>query len=129
MATFNTTLINNAIDGAFKAGDTYGEKVAELQRLLKGADRDTVKDYVAPRAAKRYGAEYVDGKWTDSDCAAKRYTNRLINDIMGKSSARKEEVAVPAEILKAAEKLAALCNEYKKAKSLASTALALAFAA
>lgn len=129
MAKFNTSLINTTIDAAFASADTYSAKVAELQRLLKGADRETVKDYVAPRAATRYGAEYVDGKWTDSDCAAKRYTNRLVSAILGKSSARKDEVTIPADILRAAEKLAAMCAEYEKSKSLASKALAQAFAA
>ena len=129
MSKFNTPLINTTIDAAFASADTYTAKVEELQRLLKGADRETVKDYVAPRAAKRYNAEYVDGKWTDSDCAAKRYTNRLVLAILGKSSARKDEVAIPAEILRAAEKLAALCNEYEQSRKIASTALAQAFAA
>jgi hypothetical protein len=102
MAKFNTSLINTAIDSAFASADTYSARVEELQRLLKGADRETVKDYVAPRAAKRYGAEYVDGKWTDSDCAAKRYTNRLVSAILGQSSPRKEAraVAAPAKLTK-----------------------------
>lgn len=129
MPKFNTSLINATIDEAFASADTYAAKVAKLQDLLSGADRETVKDYVAPRAAKRYNAEYVDGKWTDSDCAAKRYANRLIAAILGKSSARKDDVAIPAEILRAAEKLVALCNEYEKAKSLASKAVAKAFSA
>ena len=39
----------------------------------------------------------------------------------------KEEVAIPAEILKAAKALAALCAEYKDARSLASKAVGKAF--
>jgi hypothetical protein len=39
-----------------------------------------------------------------------------------------EELEIPAEILKAAERLAKLCNEYEGARKLASTAIAQAFA-
>ena len=45
-----------------------------------------------------------------------------------KASTRKEEVAIPAALLRAAKELAELSAEYKDAKSLASKALALAFA-
>lgn len=127
--SFNTSAINTAITNAFKLVDTYGEHVASLQKLLRGADRDTVKGYVAPIAAKRYGAVYdpASDKWEDSGCAAKRYTNRLVADIVGTSSARKEEVDVPAEMLKVAAKLAKLAKQYKGAKALATKALAAAF--
>lgn len=128
--SFNTSAINTAINAAFKAADTYGEHVASLQKLLRGADRDVIKGYVAPIAAKRYNAAYdiPSGKWEDSGCAAKRYTNRLVAAIIGASSARKEEVAVPAELLEAAAKLAKLAAKYEGSRSLSAKALALAFA-
>ena len=126
--SFNTNAINTAITGAFKAATTYATYVAELQTLLRGADRETIKEFVCPVAAKQYGAVYADGKWADPKCAAKRYANRLIAAIVGKSDNRKEEVEVPAELLAAAAKLAKLAAQYEGARSLASKALAVAFA-
>jgi hypothetical protein len=126
--SLNIKAITTAINGAFSAVDTYAAYVATLQAEFKGSDRDTIKEIVCPLAAKKYGAEYVDGKWVDSKCAAKRYANRLIAAIMGKASNATEEVEIPAELLAAAAKLAKLANEYKDARSLASKALAQAFA-
>ena len=92
----NTTEINAAIAIALKnagvldtARTTYAEKVLVLQGLFGDADRETVKAYVCPIAAKQYKAEYVDGTWTDSDCAAKRHSNRLILKIVGKGESAK----------------------------------------
>ena len=126
--SLNIKAITTAINGAFSAVDTYAAHVATLQAEFKGSDRDTIKEIVCPLAAKKYGAEYVDGKWVDSKCAAKRYANRLIAAIMGTASNATEEVEVPAELLAAAAKLAKLAKEYKDARSLASKALAQAFA-
>ena len=124
----NINAITTAVNKAFKADVTYDEQVAVLQREFKGADRAAIKDIVCPLAAKKYGAEYVDGKWVDSKCAAKRYANRLIAAIIGTASNATEEVEIPAELLAAAAKLAKLAAQYEGARSLASKALAQAFA-
>jgi hypothetical protein len=124
----NINVITKAVNTAFNAAITYGEQVAILQREFKGADRDAIKAIVCPLAATKYDAKYIDGQWVDPKCAAKRYANRLIAAIMGKSSGATEAIEIPAEILAAAAKLAKLCNQYEKASSLASTALAQAFA-
>lgn len=100
--SFNTTAINAAINGAFKAAATYAECVAELQALLRGADRETVKAFVCPVAATKYKAVFADGQWADPKCAAKRYANRLISAIVGTSDNRTEPTAVaaPAKLTK-----------------------------
>jgi hypothetical protein len=86
---FNTSAINAAITLCFTSADiaidarkAYQSLVVELQDLLKGADRETIKGYVCPVAAKHYGETYADGKWGDSKCAAKRYANRVIADVL-----------------------------------------------
>lgn len=124
----NINVITKAVNTAFTAAITYGEQVAILQREFKGSDREVIKEIVCPLAAIKYGAEYADGKWADPKCAAKRYANRLIAAIIGKSSGASEEIEIPAEILAAAAKLAKLCAEYENARKLASSAVAQAFA-
>jgi hypothetical protein len=52
----------------------------------------------------------------------------LTKAIVGKTDGATEELAVPAEILAAAEKLAKLCAQYEESRKLASTAIAQAFA-
>jgi len=102
--TLNINAIKTAVTGAFKSADGYNAYVTTLRTLCAGADRDAIKNIVCPIAAKRYGAEYIDGKWSDKDCAAKRYANRLIAAIMGtkaKSSGKTEAdpVAQAIEVL------------------------------
>jgi hypothetical protein len=90
----NINVITKAVKAAFKAADTYDEQVAILQREFKGADRDAIKAIVCPLAATKYDAEYIDGQWVDSACAAKRYANRLIAAVMGTSSGASEPTVV-----------------------------------
>ena len=100
--SLNIKAITTAVNGAFGAVDTYAAYVATLQAEFKGADRAAIKDIVCPLAAKKYGAEYVDGKWVDSLCAAKRYANRLIVAIMGETSNASEpkaEVRLPKALV------------------------------
>ena len=97
--TFNTAAINTAIVAAFKAASTYQAKVAELQDLLAGAERAAIAAYVQPIAAKFYGAELKTlqtGRvvWADKDCAAKRYSNRLVSAIIGASEKKTEAAKV-----------------------------------
>ena len=74
--TFNLIAINAAIISALQAGDTFEAALTELQSLLKGADRPTVKGIVCPMVAAHYGEVFADGEWADSGCAAKRKANR-----------------------------------------------------
>ena len=92
----NINAITKAVKAAFKAGDTYAEQIAILQRECKGADRDAIKAIVCPLAAAKYGnaKDYADGQWVDSTCAAKRHANRVIAAVMGTSSGSTESVAV-----------------------------------
>jgi hypothetical protein len=89
----NINVITTAVKAAFKAGDTYDAQIVILQRECKGADRDTIKAIVCPIAAAKYDAEYVDGKWVDSKCAAKRHANRVIAAVMGTASNASEPKA------------------------------------
>ncbi len=109
---FNTSAINAAIALCFTAADVaidvrkaYQATVAELQVLLAGADRDTIKGYVCPVAAKHYGETYADGKWGDSKCAAKRYANRVIADVLvgasSPASSDKTVIEVPEGVVEA----------------------------
>lgn len=82
----NTTAITNAIIAALTHGDAFEAEMLKLQGLLKGAEREAVKDIVAPIVAEHYGETFAEGKWADSDCAAKRKANRIIASIVGTSS-------------------------------------------
>ena len=85
---FNTNAITKAVLAALAAGDTFEAQLTELQRLLKGADRPTVHGIVAPIVAAKYHEVFADGKWADSDCAAKRKANRIIKAIVGVQPAK-----------------------------------------
>ncbi len=101
--TFNLIAINAAIITALKAGDTFEAALTELQSLLKGADRPTVKGIVCPMVAAHYGEAFADGEWADSGCAAKRKANRVIKAIVETSAAPKESAhtAVNEKVLAA----------------------------
>ena len=83
MTKFNTTAITKAVLAALAAGDAFETQLTLLTKLLKGADRPTVHGIVAPIVATKYGEVFADGKWADSDCAAKRKANRIIKAIVG----------------------------------------------
>lgn len=89
---FNTTAINTAVSAFLSHGDAFEQACIDLQRLFKGAARETVKDTVCPMVSAYYVAKgvanagYVDGKWTDKDGSAKKKANRLISTIVGASS-------------------------------------------
>ena len=100
MTKFNTKAITAAVLAALAAGDTFEAQLIELQRLLKGADRDTIKGIVAPIVATKYGETFADGKWADSKCAAKRKANRIIGAIAGTAPAQSNKVAVNKALVK-----------------------------
>ena len=91
MTKFNTTAITKAINAALLHGDAFEAEMLKLHKLLKGADRETAKAIICPRVSAYYIVKtpeaesgFVDGKWVDSDCAAKRNSNRILLSIMGK---------------------------------------------
>ena len=108
---FNTSAINTAIAHVFALADkaidlrtAYQTTVTELRGLLSGADRETIKGFVCPVAAKHYGEVYADGKWADSGCAAKRYANRVIKDVLeatAPTSSGKTLIEVPEGVVEA----------------------------
>jgi hypothetical protein len=79
---------------------------------------------------KAVGTKVLDKDHPQYENCRKAVTN-LTKAIVGTTSdtVETEEIEVPVEILKAAERLAKLCAEYEGARKLASTAIAQAFAA
>jgi len=101
MKSFNTTAITKAVIAACAAGDTFEAQLIELQRLLKGADREECKAIVCPIVAKHYGEVFADGQWADSACAAKRKANRIIGSIVGTAPKTSSKVVVDKKLVKA----------------------------
>jgi hypothetical protein len=94
MTKFNTTAITKAVLAALAAGDVFETQLTTLQKLLKGADRPTVHGLVCPIVAAKYNKAFADGKWADSDCAAKRKANRIIKAIVGAQPAKQANKVV-----------------------------------
>ena len=101
--SFNLIAINAAIIAALQAGDSFEAALTDLQALLKGADRPTVKGIVAPMVAAHYGETFTNGEWADSGCAAKRKANRVIKAIVDTEATPKESAhtAVDEKVLAA----------------------------
>lgn len=104
----NTTAITNAIIAALTHGDAFEAEMLKLQGLLKSAEREAVKDIVAPIVAAHYGETFAEGKWADSKCAAKRKANRIIASIVGTAPKQANKVKVNKAIVK---QIAALLAE------------------
>ena len=122
--------IKSNVTAAIDAAHAYDTATAALRKDCKGMEREAVREAMLPCVAAYYAVEVVEGKLSTESAkyeAAKRALYRLLKDVCP-SSDTKEEEAIPAELLKAAKALALLANEYKNAKSLASKALATAFA-
>ena len=125
---------------ALTAAATYSTAVDALRKDFKGKPTDAVRSGLLPHVAAFYAVPVIDGekkavgtKVLDKAApkyeAAKKALQRLTRDIMGDTSDKAEEIEVPAELLAAAAKLAKLAAQYEGARSLASKALAQAFAA
>jgi hypothetical protein len=97
--SFNLKSIKEQVVIAIKAGDTLQDACIELQALLKGADRKTVHGIVCPMVAAHYGEVFADGKWANSDCAAKRKANRIIGVIVGTTPKESAKAAVNEKVL------------------------------
>ena len=98
---FNLITINAAIIAALNAGDALLSSCTKLQTLLKGADRKTVHGIVCPMVAAHYGETFANGKWANSDCAAKRKANRIIGAIVGTTPSQSTKAAVNKKALAA----------------------------
>lgn len=132
LSTHITTALNSAL--------AYGEAIDAARREAKGMTRDAVRDVILPITSAKFAVALKDGegkakgtKVLDKDAtkyeACKKATQRLLKDICGDaSSGKQEEIEVPAEIIEAAKKLAKLAQKYEGARSLASKAVAIAFA-
>lgn len=129
------------VHAALHAAHTYGEKIAALRKLYRRKSPEVIRAALLPDVASfpKYGVRLVPGEGKAEGTmvldkghakyeACRKALQRIVNDIMGKSSAAKEEIEVPAEILAAAAKLAKLCAQYEDSRKLASTAVAQAFA-
>lgn len=119
--SFNLKSINTAVVIALEAGDAIHDAVVSLQKLLQGADRDTVKGIVCPMVAKHYGEVFADGKWANSDCAAKRKANRIISAIVGTTPKTSAKAAVNEKVL-AAMVAAVVANGLTKGEMAATIA-------
>lgn len=132
---------------AFKALNTFATARVQLIAGLKdaGYTLETARGVVIEWACDKCKAAYNTSKggkiMLDSGHAnyeAAKETVRVVMLMLAgttrhaeskkNTSAREEETEMPAELLAAAAKLAKLAAEYEGARSLASKALALAFA-
>ncbi len=134
----NTVIIHSALD----AVHTYAEKIALLQKAFAGKTADEIRDAIRPDVAsyKKYQVPFVDGKGKavgtkvldkehpQYENCRKAVTNLTKAIVGAESNGHQEELEVPEEILKAAERLAKLCAQYEQSRKLASTAIAQAFA-
>lgn len=105
---FNLFEIKKQVVIAIKAGDTLHDACIKLQTLLAGADRTTVHGLVCPMVSAYYTKKtpakesgFVDGKWVDSDCAAKKKANRIIGAIVGTTTKQSAHTAVNEKVLAA----------------------------
>jgi hypothetical protein len=122
--------IKSNVTAALNSAHAYAKAIEGLRGDCKGMERDAVREAMLPCVAAYYAVEVVEGKLSTESKkyeAAKRALYRLLKDVCP-SSETKEEVAIPAELLKAAKVLAELAAKYEGSKSLASKALATAFA-
>ena len=123
----NVKAINAAITNAYdavllgkRANTAFIDAVNTLRPLLKDATREEAKAVIAPVWAKLYGETFKDGKWADTDCAAKRDCNRLLASIYVKASPAVSRKAAPlTRVQKAAVAalIAAFGGDAKAAKA------------
>lgn len=137
MKATHTTTVHAVITAAF----AYGEGIEQLRKAFKGKERDVISKAIIGDVAShpKYLVPLVKGEGKAEGTmvldkghakyeACRKALQRIVSDIMGKSAGSQEEVEVPEEVLKAAERLAKLCTQYEGARKLASTAIAQAFA-
>ena len=131
--------IKSNVSIALTSVAAYAKAVQGLRNELQGRDATQVRATLLPHVAAFYSVAVIDGagkatgtKVLDKDAtkyeAAKKALQRLGADILGKSANKAEEVAIPASVQRLAKLLALECAKYEGARSLASKAVAEAFA-
>lgn len=133
MRNINIAAITTATDKALDAGYKMFNACTVLQAEFKGFDRETVQKTLLPIVAKWHGLTtktqgtgrvVMQGNATKVNSATTAL-RRLVSVITA-TVTDKIELDVPADILAAAAKLWALCNEYKEAGKLCASAIATA---
>lgn len=126
--------INQAILAAFVAGDREDDAIAACKaavgRMTEAkftalAQECASTHYKVPLITKSTGKIVFDSSADKYETARKR-VQRLIAALFPKGT--RDEIEIPEELLAAAAKLAKLASEYEGSRSLASKALAAAFA-
>ncbi len=105
------------VHAALTAAHTYGEKVAQLQRIYRGQSADAVRAALLPQVAcfPKYRVTLVPGSGKaegrmvlDSDHknyeACRKALGRLVSDIVGGGSAKQETPAPVSRAHRAAAK-------------------------
>lgn len=125
--------LNKAILAAFVAGDREEDAIAAVKaaagrmseaKFTALAQECASTHYSVPLIEKSTGKIVFDSSAERYETARKR-VQRLVAALYGKAA--REDVEIPAELLKAAAVLAKLAQQYEGARSLASKALAAAF--
>ena len=132
--------IRSTVHAVLTAAFAYAEGIETLRTTYKGQTADVVRTALLPEVAsfpkyavplvagagKAVGTMVLDSEHKNYE-ACRKALGRIVKEIVGASN-NKDEVEIPAELLAAAAKLAKLAAEYEGARSLASKALAQAFA-
>ncbi len=130
-----STDLTKAILKTFKTGDDDEAALADVVRLAKRMKRETFEPlaqrlastkYDVPLITKSTGRIVFDSSADKYETARKR-VQRLIKAVY-ETSQSTEEIEIPVELLALAAKLAKAAKEYEGSRSLASKALAQAFA-
>ena len=130
------------VSAAFAAAESFAQRVDALRAAAKkdgvSFEPKAIKAWLAPATAQYYKVKLVakergEGVTWDKDTksqTAKKQCDRLAASILGprENHTEKEEVEIPAELLQAALKLAAIANKYEGSRGLAAKAIAKAFA-
>ena len=136
-----TKSTRSTVHAVIKAAFAYDEGIQELRVLYKRKSQETIHYALLADVASfpKYSVPLVEGQKKaagklvmdskhENYQAAKKALQRIVADVMGKKGNRVEDVAIPAEMLAVAQKLAKLAKNYEGSRSLASKALAQAFA-
>lgn len=127
--------LNKAILAAFKKGDDLDSAIADVKAAAGRMSEIKFTELAMTLASDKYdvpvkraessGKLMWDSKAENYETAKKR-VNRLVAELFPK--AKSEDIEIPAELLKVAKQLAELAKKYEGSRSLASKALAAAFA-
>ena len=111
---------------AYRKADAEGQAAMKLDFLTAYVQGN--RKITPEKAAKIVALTRAERNATDEKAANAASAKFRYHIVRTEGSNIKEEEEIPAELLKAAKELAKLANVYKNAKSLASKAMATAFA-